>query len=241
MEEFTVEEPVGPSSSNSWGIEPGASVRRVEMRSSQDQDAQIVKMEQIVLPDDAVERTGYPKVKHEIDVQSGDDGTPVEVAHFEDDGHGVHAEVKDRVESLVNGFETASQTRSAQAFSDMQDYLHWPKHLTATDEETVLSEDNDGNPVETTTRWAEFTEGGNDEFSDHVHVEQTVEVTHLPDGPSTHIQHSVSIRQHDGDWDSEDIFNSSGFDADQHHQVREHVEELLTERSNDAEGNSVFY
>src|SRR5699024_268983 len=96
------------------------------------------------------------------------------------------------------------------------------------------------NPVTTTTRWMEFTEGGNDEHSDHVYVEQVVEETQHSEGNTVHVQHAVSIRDSDGSVSTEKVYDSVGFDAEHRQQVRDHVEELLLDRSNDAEGNTVF-
>lgn len=83
IEEFTADE------TNHWGTEPGPSVRLMTMRSSADKDAHIVHIEQRVLTGEAADRTRYPKVKHEIDVQDGDDGRPVEVAFYHAEGNTV--------------------------------------------------------------------------------------------------------------------------------------------------------
>lgn len=234
IEELTADE------TNHWGTEPGSSVRLMTMRSSADKDAHIVHIEQRVLTGEATDRTGYPKVKHEIDVQDGDDGRPVEAAFYHDDGTGSYDEIRNRVSGLLRSTSHAEKTQAQASFDDTRQYLDWPQRLTDHDQSTASSTDDDGNPVTTTTRWMEFTEGGNDEHSDHVYVEQVVEETQHSEGNTVHVQHAVSIRDSDGSVSTEKVYDSVGFDAEHRQQVRDHVEELLLDRSNDAEGNTVF-
>lgn len=234
----THERQADPSLLVDAGLPSETTIRSVEFRLSDDPDDGMAVVRQFTLAKDLAADHGMPAFSQGVILHQRN-STPNLVSKRNDTSPQSFHEARSHLQQFLG--RPSDQQQSAAFFSDMQDQLHWPAHLTTTDQNTLLTEDEHGNAVEKTIRCAEFTEGGNDEYSDHIYVEQVVEETEHGDGTSVHVQHSVSIRDAEGDFHEEDIFNSDGFDPGQARRIRDHVEELMTDRSNDAEGNSVFY